>query len=316
MNNKLGTLEKVNLRDYWKDEARDFTPWLASENNFEILCETLGIEMEVENTEVYVGSFKADIVAKETNTNRTIIIENQLEKTNHTHLGQIITYASGLEANIIVWVCDKVTEEHRNAIDWLNEITEEEIAFFAIEIELWKIGDSLPAPKFNVVCRPNDWAKSVKVSSSSSHELTDTKLLQLKFWNGLKEYMVENNTFLKMRTPRAQHWYTMAVGRSKFNISLTVHTRHSKIGAEIYIRGAAAKEAYSKLFSQKVEIEKDFGSALDWQELPEGQDSRIRILTDGDITKEAEWPSCFAWFQANSEKLHKVFSNRIKNLEF
>jgi hypothetical protein len=295
--------------------ARDFTPWLANEDNIEILAETLGIEIEVENTEVSVGSFKADIVAKELNTNRTIIIENQLEKTNHTHLGQIITYASGLEANIIIWVCDKVTEEHRNAIDWLNEITQEEISFFAVEIELWKINDSLPAPKFNIICRPNDWAKTIKSSSTTSNELTNTKMLQLKFWNALKEYMVEHNTFLKLQTPRAQHWYLISIGRSKFSISLTVHTRNSKIASEIYIRGEDAKNAFSQLIAQKNEIEKEFGGALDWQELPEGQDCRIRVVSDGNIANESAWNKCFEWFQITSEKLHRVFSIKIKNLK-
>ena len=152
MNRKLGILNRVDLKEFWKDEAREFTPWLSREENLSLLADTLGLELELVDTEVSVGNFNADIVAKDVLGDRNVIIENQLEKTNHDHLGKIITYASGLDAQVIVWICNKVTEEHRKAVDWLNEITNDKIAFFALEIELWAIDASMPAPKFNGVC--------------------------------------------------------------------------------------------------------------------------------------------------------------------
>jgi len=313
MNSHLGKLEKVDLRDFWKDEARDFTPWLAKENNLELLGETLGLEIELEDTEVNVGNFKADLVAKDINSNKTIIIENQLERTNHDHLGKIITYASGLGADIIVWICRLITDEHRKAIDWLNEITNEEIAFFALEIELWKINDSMPAPKFNVVCSPNEWAKSIKESPRLTR-LTETKLLQQEFWRELKDYMNENNTFLKLRKPRAQHWYSIAVGRSKFNISLTANTQNNRIGCELYMRGETAKKAFALLKNGQEKIEAEIGEHLDWQELPEGQDCRVILYTDGNIHDKTKWKDYFQWFQEKAEKFHKTFSKRVKRL--
>jgi len=164
----LGKFQKIELRDYWESEPADFTPWLATEENIEELGNAIGIDdIEVEGTEVFIGNFKADILGRDSNNNK-IIIENQLEKSNHDHLGKIITYASGVDASIIIWICNGITDDHRRAIDWLNEHTDENINFFAIEIELWKIDDSIPAPRFNVICRPNEWAKTTKVATTST----------------------------------------------------------------------------------------------------------------------------------------------------
>ena len=195
---ELGKVEKLSVRDQWKNEEYDFTPWLAKEENIQLLGDEINLDLEVEGVEIAIGSYKADIVARDGN-NRTVIIENQLEKTDHKHLGQIITYASGVEAQIIVWVCSQVTDEHRQAIDWLNEVTRADIAFFACEIELWRIGDSVAAPKFNVVASPSDWTKVVK-STVNSKELSDTKRAHLDFWNGFKSYMEETGTSLKLRS--------------------------------------------------------------------------------------------------------------------
>jgi len=171
----LGKFQQVELREHWGKEATDFTPWLTKEENIKELGKTIGIEdIEFEDREVSIGSFKADILCRDSDNNK-IIIENQLEKSNHSHLGQIITYASGVDASIIIWICSEITDEHRQAIDWLNEHTDEDINFFAIVIELWKIDDSIPAPRFNVMCRPNKWAKTTKAAttSTSRHEYTE-----------------------------------------------------------------------------------------------------------------------------------------------
>ena len=153
----LGRLEKVDIREIWKNEAVDFTPWLAEPANIGLLGDTIGMELEVEAVEKDVGRFFADILCKDAASDRFVVIENQIENTDHDHLGKTITYAAGLEATAIVWIAKHFGEEHRAALDWLNEITGAEVAFFGLEVEAWKIGDSPAAPKFNVVCRPNDF---------------------------------------------------------------------------------------------------------------------------------------------------------------
>ena len=310
---QLGKVEKLPIRDQWKNEEYDFTPWLAKEENIQLLGDEINLDLEVEGIEMPIGSYKADIVARD-GSNRTVIIENQLEKTDHKHLGQIITYASGVEAQIIIWVCTQVTDEHRQAIDWLNEVTSADIAFFACEIELWRIGDSAAAPKFNVIASPNDWAKVVK-STVSSKELTDTKKAHLDFWNGFKAFMEESGTPLKMRQPRAQHWYTLAVGRSKFNISLTTNTQSKQIGCEIYIRGEKAKTAFYMLLEQKEAIESVLGK-LEWHELPDGQDCRIKVTRSGDSKSYSQLQHLFEWLKEKSESFSEVFAPIIKELDY
>ncbi len=178
----LGKLTKVkDLRKIWNNEARDFTPWLAQEENLEILSNEIGLDIELIETEAKIGSFNTDILAKDTYSDDIIIIENQLEQTDHDHLGKIITYASGHNANTIIWIVKEVREEHRQAIDWLNEHTDKDLNIFLIKIELWKIDDSSIAPKFNIISSPNNWTKTVKSSQSPRNNITDLKLTQLDY---------------------------------------------------------------------------------------------------------------------------------------
>lgn len=310
---KLGKLTKVELREYWSNEARHFTPWLAQEENLQELSDTIGIDIEIEGTEVFIGTFKADIVARDISNNERIIIENQLEKSNHDHLGKIITYASGIGASVIIWICASITDEHRQAINWLNENTTSSIYFFGLQIELWRIGDSPPAPKFNVVCRPNEWVKTTK-ESGIPKELSETKLLQLEYWNFLKEHFNRSSTHLRLRTPRAQHWYPISIGRSKFHLTLRVNTVQNRLGCEIYMRGENAKWAFSELMQDKENIEQELNVALQWQELPDGQDSRIVLYRNGNINDRSTWSESAEWFKQWAEAFYKTFSGRVKQL--
>lgn len=201
------------------DEAEDFTPWLAEEKNLELLGEAIQMELELVGTEQSVGNFKVDILAKEMNSDQYVVIENQLEKTNHDHLGKLLTYAAGHSARTVIWIAQELKEEHRKTLDWLNEKTAEGLEFFGLEVELWQIGDSKPAPKFNLVSQPNDWAKRI-VQSENLSELTETKILQQEFWKGLKEYMKLNKTCLNLIKPRPQHWYVVAVGKQGKNAEI------------------------------------------------------------------------------------------------
>lgn len=163
----------------------DFTPWLAQDDNIAMLSDAIGIDISVDETESTVGSFNVDIYATETDTGNKIIIENQLEETNHDHLGKIITYASGKDAKFVIWIVKKAREEHRHAIEWLNNHTDNDIAFFLIEIELWSINNSDPAVKFNVIEKPNDWAKEIKKADTN---INDTQKLKLDYWTSFVDY--------------------------------------------------------------------------------------------------------------------------------
>jgi hypothetical protein len=291
---KLEKLRKVPLRDCWKNEAQDFTYWLSQQPNLEQLGDEIGMDIKLVQVEAGVGKFSADILAEEETTGRKIVIENQLETTDHSHLGQILTYAAGVEAEYLVWIVKDAREEHIQAVEWINEHTSEKINFFLVRVELWKIGDSAAAPKFMVLVRPNNWTKSLRGGrQNSGSNLTETRLSQLEFWSQLRDYAAACVPPVKLRTPRPQHWYDVAIGRSDCHVTLTVMFSEGKVGAEIYI--PSSKSLFAELHSRRREIESAVGlGELMWQELPEKKASRIRIFrhvnfSSGDRAAEYEW---------------------------
>jgi hypothetical protein len=308
---KLGKLENVGLREAWNHEALDFTNWLAEEDNLSLLSEELGIDnIHILQTEANAGDFKIDILAEDDKENK-IVIENQLEKTNHDHLGKILTYASSQDAKYIIWIAKEIRDEHKQAIDWLNEHTDGDINFFAVQIELWKIGESLPAPKFNIISKPNDWTNAVK-KSIQENTLTDTKMMQFEFWKKFKEYADDKNTSLRLRSPRAQHWYSVAIGSSQAHLSFTVNSKEKCISCEIYI--SHNKELFNQLKENKEEIEKILGANIEWMELEDKEASRIKLTTFSDFTITDAWNNYFDWMISWGEKFQKVFGNYIKRL--
>jgi len=302
---ELGKLEKVNLRKAWNHEAYDFTKWLSLEENMQLLSDEIGIEIGVTQVEANVGNFNVDLLAEEENTGRKIIIENQLEPTNHDHLGKLVTYASGYDAEIIIWIVEDTREEHIRAIDWLNEHTDEEINFFLVKIELWKIGNSSAAPKFQVISQPNGWAKEIK-DSAKQLSLTTMKKLQLEFWNEFKTYGKKHGTRLKLRNTSPQHWYDISIGTREAHISLTINSRDKLIGCEIYIPNS--KEAFKSLYEHKIKIEEELKEKPVWMELPEKKASRIKIASGGDINNKNEWQNYFIWLLQEAEKFQQVFN--------
>ena len=299
---EFGRLKEVDLRAAWESEATDFTPWLAKEENLHLLGESIGIELELESQEKGVGPFRADILCKDTSDGSWVLIENQLEKTNHTHLGQLITYAAGLNAVTIVWISEKFTEEHRAALDWMNEKTDEKIRLFGIEVKLFQIGNSAPAPKFEIISQPNDWTKTVQHAAESGREFTDHKLLQQKFWREFRQFMEEKESFVRCQKASPQHWLNHSIGRSGFHLASILSMWNSvtekkgaEIRSELYVTGASAKADFVALESQKSDIEKALGFPLFWHN-PEN------------------WPECFKWLKEHLEAMHKVFAPIIKTI--
>ncbi|MFW5902837.1 MAG: DUF4268 domain-containing protein [archaeon] len=308
---ELGEIQEVDLRRQWQKEDREFTPWLS--NNLDLIEEKLEIDLELKGTEVPVGSYNADIVAEPTQSEKgSVVIENQLGKSDHDHLGKIITYASGLDASYVVWICKEIQEEHKAAVDWLNENFSKDVGFLALEIKLWKIGESKTAPKFNVICKPDEWSKYVQ--STASEELSETKRMQREFWSEFREYLEEKGTPLNPRKPKPQHWYSFSIGVRHFKISLTVNTREDKIGCELYISKEGSKKI-RELKEWREEIEEKCKTKLDWQKLEEKKASRIAQYKDFDLYNQEEWEEAFKWLKERAETFHKVFKPKIKEIE-
>ncbi len=303
---ELGQLKLVQLRTRWVNEAYDFTPWLA--NNIEILNEAIGLELEVENTEVKVGPYSADILAKDTGTGRYVVIENQLEKTNHDHLGKAITYASALDASSIIWLASDFTDEHKKALDWLNDHTSDQLGFYGIKIELWQIDSSKPAIKLNVKSQPNIAARQ---AAKGVEELSETKKTQLEYWNQFRDLLAETKKIPSIQTPRAQYWFDVSLGKAYITLSNIYSPTENKVGVRVYI-GNRLQGMYDYLLNMREEIEIELGEKLVWNPNPENQDKVILLTRDVNLQNNNEWVDSINWLVHKTVQFRKTFSRRVK----
>lgn len=268
----IGKLEEVDIRELWKHEQYDFSEWLAKKENIENLNDILGLTLVDISKETYVGSYRCDLFARDEATGTKVIIENQLEISNHDHLGKIITYASGLDAKVVVWIVTKAREEHRSAIEWLNNNTNSNVNFFLIEIHAYKIGNSDKAPMFKVVEQPNDFIKNNK-SSSNEESMNKSQSQRIEFWSQFNDVVIERGKPFNTRKPTTDHWYNIAIGTSEAHIDITLVNKDSLVGVELYITNN--KELFDKLYERKEDIENDLGFKLDWRRLDNSKASRI-----------------------------------------
>lgn len=274
----IGKLIEVDVRELWQHEQYDFSNWLAKETNLEYLNDILGLTLTDVDKEVYVGPYRCDLVAKDETTGITVIVENQLEGTNHDHLGKIITYASGLDAKFIVWIVKEAKEEHCAAIEWLNNNTNNEINFFLIEIHAYKIGDSSPAPKFEVIEKPNDFVKRSK-AKSDNNELNKRESEILSFWEQFNQVVASRGKPFNLRKPTTDNWYDVALGTSEAHIAITLVNKDGNIVVEVYI--SDNKELFDRLFEYKEMIEDQLSLSLIWERLDNKKVSKIKQIISG-----------------------------------
>lgn len=311
MKKQLSKLSKIELRDVWGHEAIDFTNWVAQPENLELLGTEIGIDIALIRTEASVGSFNVDILAQEESSERKIIIENQLESTDHDHLGKIVTYAAGHDAEVIIWIVKSVREEHQKAIEWLNEHTGEEIGFFLIKVEVWQIDDSKPAPKFDVIVSPNEWAKTVK-GSPAMGELTATRLQQLDFWTKFYEYVHQIDPKLHMQNPRPHRYCDVSLGGVSGHIALIVNARDNTLGCWIYI--GKDKEAFRFLVERRDIIETELGEPAEWVDAPVASEIKINKSVD-DIFDPKKMEDHFKWLYQKIVLFQKVFGKYFRELK-
>ena len=303
----LGTLKKItDLRSIWPHEALNFTPWVAE--NVDLLADAVGLDITVDETESSVGDFNVDIYASETGTDRKIIIENQLEDTDHDHLGKLITYASGKGADVVIWVVKHAREEHKAAVEWLNNHTDDKIGFFLCEIKLFQIGDSQIAPAFTVVERPNDWTKEIRTTASAN----STQQQRLEYWQAFNDYAFTDANFSRIfnkRKPTTDHWMDFSIGSSACHIAVSQIQKRKAVDVELYINDD--KELFKSLFAHKDEIEKNMEMELEWKELPERKASRILIEKTVDLDDRATWPEQFDYIMDTCIKMKRAFKRYL-----
>lgn len=309
---EFGEIVSIPMNQIWQHEERDFTPWLAQ--NIEKLGEALGgLQLEVEQTEIYAGNFQLDILAKEVSNNKVVVIENQIYKTDHKHLGQLITYASYFKAEIIIWVSQEVTEEHRSAIDWLNNNTNDKLEFFAVEANIIKIDNSKPALNFRLKAFPNEWTKSG--GNTPTTATAETGELYRAFFQKLLDELREKHRFTNARTGQPQSWYSFTSG-VKGCIYGCSFARGSKVRAEVYIDTPSQeinKEIFSAFEQQKAQLEQEFGEELQFEELPTKRASRIAVYRDGDIWTDTQTlEEIKNWCIEKLLKFKQVFGDKLR----
>lgn len=309
---KLGKLQRVDPRTIWKHEARDFTPWLR--DNVELLSETVGLELDLVETEVAVGGYAVDLYAKDLNTGRWVIIENQLDQTDHSHMGQLMAYAAGKEAGVIIWISPRFRDEHRQTLDWLNEITDETVSFFGIELELLQVDESPPAAHFKLVAQPNEWRKAVGRSVVTSRQ----QAYETFFGQLLDKVKAQHPGLTRASKAFPQSWFSYPVGRSGFAVA-TAFSQDNLFRVELYIDTGDRtrnKAAFDVLYDEREAIETQLGQALTWQRLDEKQACRIYCGADGSIDDDPErLAELQDWAVDQVARFRETFGPRLQKLK-
>ena len=308
MSMKIGRIQEVDLRSVWPHEAQSFTPWL--EENPEELGELLGLDLDL-SKEHPIGAFSLDLVGTDLNTGRSVIIENQLERSNHSHLGQLLTYAGGIRPQIVVWVAKQIREEHRAALIWLNSVTDNETHFFGVEVRAVKIGDSLPAPMLDLVVEPNVWGKEVRESASKASR-SDRLKAYGEFWEALISDFGDKYPDLKERTAWARSYFPTFTGFADLSLNLVFSGKGLRV--ELYF-GSRDPEKSASRFEQVAKVQSELqqltSSKLVFEPMEGKKASRISIYgVSADVEDRGRWDAYLKWFDKEYEELRKVVNSK------
>lgn len=311
----LGRIEFLNIREVWADEARNFTPWLLENSDY--LSEVLGIEIELEQRELPVGSFSVDLFGRDLTNEAPLIVENQIEATDHRHLGQLLTYAAGTDATTVVWVASKFRDEHQQALEYLNHMTGDNARFFGIEIQAAVIGDSEPAPLFNLVVQPSDWRAQL-TSQRANANRSKSNQNYLAFWTGFFECL-ENRHPGAAGVRRAQSRKRLRLHSLRKGTAIVVGFRKSgQVFVELGIDPGDAsrnREIFDLLENRKGEIEGSIGSSLNWLPLDNYRTCKIRKEAAGEIEDTERWPEIIDWLVKWYLEFKRVFTDEISALD-
>ncbi len=312
----LAKIQRMDLREIWPNEAADFTPWLAE--NLSELGRVLGLDLELQAQEAPVGGYSLDVLARDVGSGGEVVIENQLGTTDHSHLGQLITYAAGFDARVAVWIAREFKSEHREALDLLNRRTGEDSQFFGVEIELWKIDGSRPAPNFKLVAFPNEWRKQTVRSSTATDSISPRRERYRQFFQELMDTLREVHRFTNARSAQPQSWYFFSAGHAQRIQWGASFAQGGRVRIEVYIDnvdGDWNKRLFDRLHEQRAPIESEFYEPLDWERLDERRASRIAVYRNGSIDDNNDTLAEIShWMIERLLKVSEVFGPRLDEL--
>ena len=314
--NGLAKIERVDLREIWPNEAADFTPWLAE--NLSELGSIIGLDLELQAQEAPVGGYSLDLLARDLGSGGEVVIENQLGTTDHGHLGQLLTYAAGFDARVAVWIAREFKSEHREALDMLNRRTGEDTQFFGVEIQLWKIDDSRPAAKFELVVRPNEWRKQAVGNATSRGTVSPRRERYRQFFQALMDTLREEHRFTNARSAQPQSWYYFSAGHAQRVQWGASFAQGGRVRIEAYIDnvdGEWTKRLFDQLHQQKQSVESEFGETLEWERLDDRRASRIAVYRTGSIDEgDDTLTEIRQWMVDRLLKFREVFGPRLNEL--
>ena len=295
-NSRIAPLVAVNPREAWSHEAHDFTPWLSE--NLDLLGAEISIPLEKEATEVSVTTFSADILARNKFDGSFVLIENQLEGSDHTHLGQILTYLAGLDAKTVIWVATSFRDAHLSAVNWLNENTSEEFSFFAVKLKVVRIADSPLAPIFEIVARPNGWERRLHAIRDTGPVASERTGKRFEFWNAFVESNpgeAERNGPAGMSSNR---WHLI----EELDIAISMYLANSGVGLFIRAgRNGDKVELKERLAEKSSEIQARLGCEMgDGDQYFFGQDLK------GDYSDTSQRPAMIEWLRDKSSLYESV----------
>jgi hypothetical protein len=301
---KLGNVTFLPVREVWPNEATSFTPWLLE--NESVLGDVLGIEIELVKNEHQVGDFSLDLLGTNLTDDTPLIVENQLAKTDHSHLGQLLTYAGGLEPSTIIWIASEFRDEHRAALDWLNEITDERTHFFGVVVKAIRVDDSAPAPWLELVVQPNQWSELTK-RATQSPESAEKKQRYIRFWDSLLANHRHQHAMFARKRAHGREWLTLSTGVGDITIGMNV--QRQRIYVDLYFYAGAAGKNLARLEHLKAHqslVEETFGDALSWEELDDRKACRVGYYGDGSILDEDSWPRFQEWLVTTALRFSRV----------
>ena len=309
---EIGSIEQVPITSVWPHEANDFTPWLA--DNLPLLGTELGMDLELEGTEVPVGNFSLDILAKDANSDAVVAIENQIANTDHTHLGQLLTYSAGKNASVVIWIATKFRDEHRAALDWLNEGTRDSLSFFGVEVQAVRIGDSLPAPLFRLTAAPNTWSKD---AGEAQGEATPTQEKYIRFWRPLLEDLRRTHGWnIGTRYKGSTYYAGAGIGSSRFGRTMRF-TWDGEARVELQVKGtdrAWNKTAFDLLKESQTQIEEELGPMI-WERMDDSKMSRVAVSRPGHIdSPEEELDKIRTWMTDNLTRFRIAFQPHLEDV--
>lgn len=309
---ELGKLQRVSLKDVWREDERQFAGWLAGEETLSLLSKALDMELDLEETNYRAGSLAVDLICVERSSGRKVVIKRNLSESDHSDLGRMLAEVAGLEAMTSVWIAESIKDEHRATLDWLNRVTGKDVSFYGVEMELWRIGGSPVAPRFHVVSRPNMWSKDIAGEETSLDSDFDASDIQIRYWHEFNAYIEDNSLLLHVRRIDTKPWVPVSAGSSYFELSAFVNFINKRVGFGATLTGNDARKHFELLKKDKEQIENEVGCELIFRGKERGGEWLVKARnSDMDPNNYNGWPNQHDWLCSKLENMQLALKGRL-----